>query len=258
MASFSATGDAPPEPSGHAPGAPGISPTWTSSAKDVVGCSSRAGAAMVHARLRDRQRGLLSAGRYSADPRSRFYRRRPATGSGPRSSATRTTRCGRWRPACRQSRSSTSTRAIRCGCASRRTRGATCWSSSATSTRPRVAMISGSMSSWRRISGRPATTISRPSNAIASRRVLMAEQGPFGLALAAVDQHQPDAFGAPAPAMSAQRRLAGFRDQRRDDLAIPDRRAGQCRADGRIAAAASWRSALAAAPNRPRHWPFRA
>lgn len=27
------------EPSGHAPGAPGIAPTWTSSAKDIVGCS---------------------------------------------------------------------------------------------------------------------------------------------------------------------------------------------------------------------------
>src|SRR3954464_5823933 len=39
MASFSAQGDSPPEPSGHAPGAPGIPPTWTSSAKDFVGCS---------------------------------------------------------------------------------------------------------------------------------------------------------------------------------------------------------------------------
>lgn len=27
-----------PEPAGHAPGPPGISPTWTSSAKDIVGC----------------------------------------------------------------------------------------------------------------------------------------------------------------------------------------------------------------------------
>jgi glucoamylase len=26
-------------PQGHAPGAPGIAPTWTSSAKDIVGCS---------------------------------------------------------------------------------------------------------------------------------------------------------------------------------------------------------------------------
>src|SRR3954464_15382854 len=39
MASFSAQGDSPPEPSGHAPGAPGIPPTWTSSAKDMVGCA---------------------------------------------------------------------------------------------------------------------------------------------------------------------------------------------------------------------------
>src|SRR5689334_3680151 len=29
----------PTEPAGHAPGAPGISPTWTSSAKDIVGCA---------------------------------------------------------------------------------------------------------------------------------------------------------------------------------------------------------------------------
>src|SRR6185437_5841455 len=28
----------PPEPAGQAPGAPGTSPTWTSSAKDMVGC----------------------------------------------------------------------------------------------------------------------------------------------------------------------------------------------------------------------------
>src|SRR5579862_5482745 len=28
----------PPEPQGHAPGGPGIRPTWTSSAKDMVGC----------------------------------------------------------------------------------------------------------------------------------------------------------------------------------------------------------------------------
>ena len=56
-----------------------------------------------------------------------------------------------------------------------------------------------------------------------------------------------------------QRRLAGFRAQRRDDLAISDRRAGQCRADGRIAAAVrAWRWASGAAPNPPRHWPYRA
>ncbi|MCC2112804.1 MAG: hypothetical protein KDJ16_12285, partial [Hyphomicrobiales bacterium] len=29
----------PVEPAGHAPGAPGIAPTWTSSAKDIVGCA---------------------------------------------------------------------------------------------------------------------------------------------------------------------------------------------------------------------------
>jgi glucoamylase len=39
MASLSICGALPLEPAGHAPGAPGIPPTWTSSAKDVVGCS---------------------------------------------------------------------------------------------------------------------------------------------------------------------------------------------------------------------------
>src|SRR5579863_8927503 len=31
--------DRGPEPQGEAPGQPGIAPTWTSSAKDMVGCS---------------------------------------------------------------------------------------------------------------------------------------------------------------------------------------------------------------------------
>src|SRR5882672_3894817 len=31
--------DAPAEPQDHAPGAPGTAPSWTSSAKDLVGCA---------------------------------------------------------------------------------------------------------------------------------------------------------------------------------------------------------------------------
>src|SRR3954471_19934225 len=39
MASFFASGDPSTPPAGHAPGAPGVAPSWTSSAKDIVGCS---------------------------------------------------------------------------------------------------------------------------------------------------------------------------------------------------------------------------
>ena len=49
--------------------------------------------------------------------------------------------------------------------------------------------------SWRRGSGTGAATTPRQSNATDALR-LAAEQGPFGLALAAVDESQADAFGA--------------------------------------------------------------
>jgi hypothetical protein len=60
----------------HAPGAPGIPPTWTSSAKDMVGCALGSSRLWFTLGLRHRQRSLLSAGRHSADPRSRPHSRR--------------------------------------------------------------------------------------------------------------------------------------------------------------------------------------
>ena len=68
------------------------------------------------------------------------------------------------------------------------------------------------------------------------RKILWADQGPFALALAAVDGHQRDAWGiAQRRLRRNQRRLAGFLEQRRADLAIRQRRPGQRRADRRIA-----------------------
>ena len=70
-----------------------------------------------------------------------------------------------------------------------------------------------------------------------TRRVLWAEQGPFGMALAAVDGHQRDAFvRASAGYVGTSDGWQDFATERRDDLAVPHGRAGQCRADRRVAA----------------------
>src|SRR6516164_2949974 len=65
------------------------------------------------------------------------------------------------------------------------------------------------------------------------RRVLWAEQGPFVTALVAVDQKQRDAVGPSQRRLCRrERRLAGFRPQRGDDMGICQSGARQCRADG--------------------------
>ena len=121
MASYSASGDAPPEPSGHAPGrrasrrpGPAAPRTWWAARSAV--------AAVVHARLRHRQRGLLPARRHSANPRSRLHRCRRRGLLGRGQARRQLHACGCWRPACRRSRSCTSTSAIRCDCAYARLR----------------------------------------------------------------------------------------------------------------------------------------
>ena len=69
------------------------------------------------------------------------------------------------------------------------------------------------------------------------RRVLGAQQGPFALALAAVTDGQRDAFGrASAGYVGCERRLAGLRAQRRDDLGVRLRRSRQRGAARRAAA----------------------
>ncbi len=182
----------PAEPRDHAPGAPGIGPTWTSSAKDLVGCAlgpSRLwftlGFGIVnevyHPRVdlpQIRDLGFIVAGPdgfWSEVKRNAelFAETLGAERAGGRDRA----------PA----------RALpRCACASRRTRGATSWSSSAGST---ARANSASTCCSRRISAPLAMTTSPPIERYGGRRVLWAEQGPFGTALAAADEHQADAFG---------------------------------------------------------------
>ena len=57
-------------------GAPGLGPTWSSSAKDVVTTGARAEPAVGDRRSRDRERGVLAHDRRAADSRSRLHRRR--------------------------------------------------------------------------------------------------------------------------------------------------------------------------------------
>ena len=86
-----------------------------------------------------------------------------------------------------------------------------------------------------------------------TRRVLAAEQGPFGLALAAVDEAQNRRIRrGQCRLCRRKRRLAGFSPQRRAHLAVRKRRSWQCRADRRAAAARRfWVSALAAVRRPP-------
>ena len=106
----------------------------------------------------------------------------------------------------------------------------------------------------RRISAPPARTMSPPSPSYRGRKMLWAEQGPFGLALAAVDTDQRDAFGPRQRRLCRrQRRLAGFCPQRRADLAIrltPGRATSRWSPNCR--ATPCWRSASAAASKPPR------
>ena len=215
---------------------------------------------MVHDRLRHRQRGLLPAGRYPADPRPRVYRRRPGRVL-VRGQAQRELHAA--------------AAGARCAGGRDRARAPALYAAAAHHPRPAPRRAGRSSAGSIRPTGgddlglyvlvAPHLGATGYDNVATveryrSRRVLLAEQGPFGMALAAVDQHQARCVSARQRRLCRQqRRLAGFRAQRRDDLAIPHRRAGQCRADGRIAAPrACWRSASAAAPKRPRRWRYRA
>ena len=176
-----------------APGGPGNQPDLDEQRQGHGRLRARRLAAVVHARLRHRQRGLLPARRHPADPRPRLHRRRRRRLLVRGQARRELSRCDCWRRACRRSRSSTQHARYqlrlritpdprrdvlvdrmparrRC-----RTRASTCW--------------------WRRISAPPATTTRAAVERYRGRRVLWAEQGPFGVALAAVDEHQADAFG---------------------------------------------------------------
>ena len=186
-----------------APGGPGIAPTWTSSAKDIVGCALGPFARLVHARLRHRQRGLLSARRHPADPRPRLHRRRRPRLLGRGQAAAELHACGCWRRACRRSRSCTRTRASRSRCASHPIRIATC--SRSRSTSPATRSSSPYVLLAPRLGTRRHTTTSPRSAATWRAAALTAEQGPFALALAAVDDESARRLrAASAPAMSAR------------------------------------------------------
>src|SRR4051794_37446415 len=197
MASYSASGDAPPEPSGHAPGAPGISPTWTSSAKDLVGC------ALGQARLwftigfgivnevyyprvdlpQIRDLGFIVAGSdgfWSEVKRNENYTLRPLAPGVPAVEIVhqhpRYTLRLRVTPDPRRD-----VLVIEC----------------------RLDPVpadaaGGGLRLYVLVAPHLGATgcdnVARVER-YRSRRILMAEQGPFGLALAAVDQHQRDAFG---------------------------------------------------------------
>ncbi len=151
-----------------------------------------------------------------------------ATASGSRSSGCRTTPCVCSRPARRPSRSCTRMRASRSRCASPPIRTATCCAIAVN--------LAGDaeLNPYVLLAPRLGTDGTRQPRHHpqpgSRRRLLTAEQGPFGLALAAVDADQRDAFGAlSAGYVGRDRRLAGFPPERRADLAIRLGRAGQRR-----------------------------
>jgi len=91
------------------------------------------------------------------------------------------------------------------------------------------------------------------------RRVLLAEQGPFGLALAAADEHQADAFGRASAGYVGT--SDGWQDFARNGaMASQYRNAGPGNVAliGDCRAARLWRSVSAAAPRRRRPWRYRA
>src|SRR3954447_24998316 len=198
MGSFSASADPPPEPSGHAPGAPGIAPTWTSSAKDVVGCGL--GPARLWFTLgfgivnevyyprvdipQIRDLGFIVAGPdgfWSEVKRNENYTLRPLAPGVPaveilHQHARYTLRL-RVTPDPRRD-----VLVIECRLD------------------PVPAADSGGGDLGLYVLVAPHLGATGYDNVATveryrARRVLMAEQGPFGMALAAVDQHQHDAFG---------------------------------------------------------------
>src|SRR3954470_860376 len=198
MASFSASGDPPPEPSGHAPGGPGIAPTWTSSAKDVVGCSL--GPARLWFTLgfgivneiyyprvdipQIRDLGFIVAGPdgfWSEVKRNENYTLRPLAPGVPAIEIThehaRYTLRLRITPDPRRD-----VLVMEC-------RLDPVPAAVGTKSDLRLYVLTAP-----HLGATGYDNIARVER-YRSRRVLMAEQGPFGLAVAAVDQHQADAFG---------------------------------------------------------------
>jgi hypothetical protein len=117
----------------RAPGGPGTAPTWTSSAKDMVGCAL--GPSRLWFTLGF---GIVNEVYYPRVdiPQIRDLGFIIADGEGFWAEVKRVAdyRMSCWRLAFPPSKSCTSTSAIRCACASPRTRGVMCWRSNAVST----------------------------------------------------------------------------------------------------------------------------
>src|SRR5580700_11152204 len=116
----------------YAPGGPGIVPTWTSSAKDMVGCALGPSRLLFTLGF-----GIVNEVYYPRVdiPQIRDLGFIIADGEGFWAEVKRVAdyRIRLLAPASRPSRSRTSMSAMRCGCGSPRTRGATCWRSNAVS-----------------------------------------------------------------------------------------------------------------------------
>ena len=249
----------PTEPAGHAPGAPGISPTWTSSAKDIVGC------ALGQARLwftigfgivnevyyprvdlpQIRDLGFIVAGPdgfWSEVKRNENYTLRLLAPGVPaveivhehprytlrlRVTPELAARRAGCRLPSRAGRGRGRSRPLRSrGAASRRDRLRQYRDGRALPGAPRADGRAGTIRDGARRGRSASARCIWPSQRRLCRQ---------------------------------QRRLAGFRAQRRDDLAVSGRRAGKCRADGGIAAAVRGGAGLwEQRRSPPRHWPCRA
>ena len=218
-----------------APGAPGIAPTWTSSAKDMVGCALGAVAAVVHDRASassTRSITRASTSRRSATSASSS----PApTASGPRSSATQ----------------NYTLQPVGAGGAGGRDRARAPALRAAPARHPRSAPrravdrvrldgdadAAASTCCSRRISAPPATATPPRSRATAAGACCGPSRGRSAWRSPRPTRHQRDAFGrASAGYVGTSDGWQDFAPQRRDDLAIRSGRAGQCRADRRTAA----------------------
>ena len=185
-----------------APGKPGIPPTWASSAKDMVGCALGPSRLWFTLGFGIVNEVYYPARRYSRRSATSASSSPTATVSGSRSSARRHTPCACAAPGVPAVEIVHRARALQARPAhharprARRAADRVSRSTGDATLRPYACS--------HRISAAPATTMSPTVFTARGRTVLWAEQGPFGLALAAADESSATPAAAPAPAMSGQ------------------------------------------------------
>ena len=211
-------------------------------------------APVVHHRRRHHQRGLLPARRPAADPRPRLHRRRRRRLLGGGQAAVAAQRAaGRARRA-RRCTSCTSTSA---SSSALRVDALRAPRRAADRGGPRAAMPRCAPTRCsHRIWAAPVPTISPGCSTIAAGACCAAEQGPLRAGAARGGRASSGRLGPRQRRLRRQqRRLAGFRPQRRaspGSTTRPGRATSRSRASCR--ARRCWRSASAAAPSRPRRW----